>query len=44
MKSKRELKGTDYWIAEDLTSINAEKVKLLNDLRKAKKIRNVWTR
>ena len=30
-------------MAEDLTSENAEKVKLLNEIRKVKKIKNVWT-
>lgn len=43
MKSKREFKGSNYWIAEDLTAINAGKVKTLNELRKAMKIKNVWT-
>ena len=43
MKEKRRFKGSDYWITEDLTSINAEKLKALNELRKAGKIRNVWS-
>ncbi len=43
MQVKRCFKGSDYWITEDLTSINAEKMKALNELRKAGKIRNVWS-
>lgn len=43
MKEKSRFKGSDYWITEDLTSINAEKLKALNELRKAGKIRNVWS-
>ena len=43
MKAKRHFKGSNYWITEDLTSVNLEKLKCLNELRKAGKIRNVWT-
>ena len=43
MKAKKALKGSEVWLAEDLTSENAEKVKLLNEIRKVKKIKNVWT-
>ena len=43
MKQKRRFKGSDYWITEDLTSINAEKLKSLNELRKAGKIKNAWS-
>ena len=43
MKSKREFKGSNYWIAEDLTAINAGKVKSLDVLRTAMKIINVRT-
>ena len=43
MKAKRQFKGSNYWITEDLTYVNLEKLKCLNELRKAGKIRNVWT-
>ena len=43
MKAKKALKGSEFWLAEDLTSETAEKVKLLNEIRKVKKIKNVWT-
>ena len=43
MEAKRKFKGTDFWIAEDLTSQNAEKMKSLNQLRNAVKIKSVWT-
>ena len=43
MRAKKALKGSEFWLAEDLTSENAEKVKLLNEIRKVKKIKNVWT-
>lgn len=41
MKSKREFKGTYNRIADDLSNINMEKVKLLHELRKASNIKNV---
>ena len=43
MKAKRQFKGSNYWITEDLTSVNLEKLKYLNELRRDGKIRNVWT-
>ena len=43
MKTKRQFKGSNCWITEDLTSVNLEKLKYLNELRRAGKIRNVWT-
>ena len=43
MKAKRQFKGSNYWITEDLTSVNLEKLKYLNELRRAGEIRNVWT-
>ena len=43
MKAKRQFKSSNYWITEDLTSVNLEKLKYLNELRKAGKIKNVWT-
>ena len=43
MRAKKALKGSEFWLAEDLTSETAEKVKLLNEIRKVKKIKNVWT-
>ena len=43
MKTKKEFKGTEFWVTEDLTSENAAKVKSLNQLRKDNKIKNVWT-
>ena len=42
IKAKRKFRGTNFWIAEDLKSQNAEKVKRLNELRKAGKIKSVW--
>ena len=43
MRAKKEFKGTEYWVTEDLTSENADKVKVLNQLRKDNKIKSVWT-
>ena len=43
MKSKKALKGSDFWLAEDLTPENAKRVKSLNEIRRNNKIKSVWT-
>ena len=43
MQAKKEFKGTDFWISEDLTYKKAERVKIVNGMRKENKIKNVWT-
>ena len=43
MQAKKEFKGTDFWLAEDLTRENAERVRILNGMRKENKIKSVWT-
>ena len=43
MRRKKDLKGSDFWLVEDLTHENAERMKILNGLRKANKIMGVRT-
>lgn len=43
MQAKKEFKGTDFWLTEDLTRENAERVKILNGMRRENKIKSVWT-
>jgi len=43
IKAKKEFKGTDNWITEDFTRMNAARVKHLNELRLNRKFKNVWT-
>lgn len=33
MKNKKGMKGTNFWLTEDPTSENAEKMKLFNNMR-----------
>ena len=43
MKAKKEFKGSQFWITEDLTKQNAERMKALNQMRIANKIKGAWT-
>ena len=43
MKAKKEFKGSQFWITEDLTKQNAEKMKALNQMRIANKVKGAWT-
>ena len=43
MKAKKEFKGSQFWITEDLTKQTAERMKALNQMRIANKIKGAWT-
>ena len=43
MKAKKGFKGSQFWITENLTKENAKRMKVLNQMRVANKIKGAWT-